>query len=297
MIYILPHKMSSVPHPSRSKTKRSQCLGFSREHRRCRLEQEEGSKTCHIHRNYYPDWFLNHHGFYDITTLTPRQQKEYTFQLGGGHVIPTEQYIINLTLNMRGYYIFLVEVAKINPLLNRRIFSDIIARTVDDQIFYNRIERQTPTRDLKKILTAPETCQYALEGILTRISLYTSSNTIQIDRDLFIASIMEIFEETQWGWKQILHSYIVEECFAAHVTLLTTQGANAFNDGDFEERDAQRALLYCRLIKEQLIQKMNTWSRGVRDSIQPLKGDLMAAAWKPERVEKWMEAGLDVSDM
>ena len=47
-------------HPSRSKTNKTQCCGFTAEHRRCRLERDTYSKSlfCKIHRKY-PETFMD----------------------------------------------------------------------------------------------------------------------------------------------------------------------------------------------------------------------------------------------
>ncbi len=194
--YVTPAPMADNVHPRRASSKHSQCLGYSKEHRRCRLEQEEGSKTCHIHRNYYSDWFRTHPGFYSINTLTQRQQNEYRFQLGKKHVILDEAYLAHMTLLMKNYFVFLVEVAGVNPLSNPRIFRDVIGETVDTAIFGIRPPFEA-TRNLLALLTTPVACEQAFEGILTRVSLHTSSPTLEINRPLFVRVIMELFEQTR----------------------------------------------------------------------------------------------------
>jgi hypothetical protein len=114
-----------------------QCLAFTKERRRCRLERNEGSKTCHIHRNYYYQWAekeLTKLKYCQWDTLTKRTQKEITFQLRFRHVVLNQEEVEKMFWNFTSVngYERLILLSAVDPLWVKPLFKKIL----DNYMFY-----------------------------------------------------------------------------------------------------------------------------------------------------------------
>ena len=142
-------------HPSLPTTKKKQCLGFTKEHRRCRLERVDGKKTCHIHRNYYNQWIqkeLPMLKYMHWSTTSSRIKKEIEFQLKFCHVPITKEFIVNEFWNITSTegYELLILFHSIDPLWCPRVFDYLLDKYIY-QFLYSQHNSMTifPT-DVKK---------------------------------------------------------------------------------------------------------------------------------------------------
>jgi len=108
-----------------------QCLAFTKERRRCRLERKDDSKTCHIHRNYYHQWIekeLPKLKYCPWDTLTLRTQKELTFQLTFRHVILNREEVEKMFWNFTTVdgYERLILLGAIDPFWVKPLFKKIL---------------------------------------------------------------------------------------------------------------------------------------------------------------------------
>jgi len=102
------------------------CLGYTSDHRRCRLKKIN-EKTCKIHRNYYTDWLLKHPLNSYTSYSSQRKINELIFQLSHGHVSINQEYITgNFSLHHMLEYSFLITYAYINPLWHLGLFNNYI---------------------------------------------------------------------------------------------------------------------------------------------------------------------------
>jgi hypothetical protein len=126
-------------HPPLHKEKQKQCLGFTKEHRRCRLERLKDNKTCSIHRNYYTNWFEKCGyvlKYIPWERMTPRVRKELEFQLKFHHVTITEHNIVSEFRNLinTDNYEKLILYHCINPIWCPHLFHALL-----DKYIYNFI--------------------------------------------------------------------------------------------------------------------------------------------------------------
>jgi hypothetical protein len=143
-------------HPSLYKQKQKQCLAFTKEHRRCRLEQLNGEKTCSIHRNYYTDWFEKHAyilKYIPWEKMTPRIRKELEFQLKFHHVTITEHDIIREFWNLiiTDNYEKLILYQCINPIWCPHLFDALLDKYIHKFIYTDGFMFHT-VREYNKLL-------------------------------------------------------------------------------------------------------------------------------------------------
>ena len=157
-----------------------QCLGYTSDHRRCRLERYN-DKTCTIHRNYYTNW-LEKHPLNSYTTYnTIRKRNEIIFHLKTGNIILSQNYIqYNFGIGNIREYLFLIKYANINPLWNRTLFEYYILHNILQIDMFN------------EILISHETCIEALKYIL-------GNKLLNINWDYIL---------TAPGWKNLMCSPI-----------------------------------------------------------------------------------------
>jgi len=132
-----------------------QCLGYTNDHRRCRLERSN-ERTCNIHRNYYDNWILKHPLNSYLSYNTRRKINEIKFQLQRGYVKITKDFVYNeLSIKHDIEYIFLIKNGNIDPLWNMPLFCYYINNNI---------------HNINIILTSPEACMYALRYILKSVN-------------------------------------------------------------------------------------------------------------------------------
>lgn len=107
-----------------------QCLGYTKDHRRCRLDRIN-ERTCKIHRNYYTNWLVKHP--INLYYISQRKINEIIFQLESGNIVITKEYV---KANVRFYntYLFLIQYANINPLWHLEMFQNYLETNLDCNI-------------------------------------------------------------------------------------------------------------------------------------------------------------------
>ena len=179
--------VTTMEHPKVCKYK--QCLGFSKDHRRCRLERND-EKTCYIHRNYYTNWFQRKET-HCPELLTPRKKKEIIFQFN--HIDEVERYIkgLNISYTNIKWFNFLIENTQINPLWNIPLLR---------QVIFTKIMAQ---KDIKCILATPDLCMFTFKYLIEIISSSIDNPTIkdQDHVDLWNTYLLEHVE-----WKCMMYS-------------------------------------------------------------------------------------------
>lgn len=152
-----------MEHPKLST--KHQCLAYTNEHRRCRLERSN-EMTCKIHRNYYYNWHLNHPLNSYSTYNTSRKLNELKFQLQRGYVKISKDFVYNqLTIYHSTEYLFLIINGNINPLWNMDLFNYHIKSNINKLYLHN-----IDIIHFNTILTSPEACIQALRYILKSIN-------------------------------------------------------------------------------------------------------------------------------
>ena len=133
-------RSTQMSHPVKARGQK-QCLAFTKERRRCRLERDEESKTCQIHRNYYYQWAekeLPKLKYCHWDTLTLRTQKEITFQLKFRHVILNKEEVEKMFWNFTSVdgYERLILLGAVEPLWVKPLFKKILDYYMLDIVEY-----------------------------------------------------------------------------------------------------------------------------------------------------------------
>lgn len=262
-----------------------QCLAFTKEHRRCRLQKEEGQRTCPYHKEYFSRWFHTRKGFHRAVS-SKREIEEYRFQICKKHVTVPESHIASLDVNYSEYYRWLLEHTDYSATANRRCLKYCVD-TLSWSIFIDASLSRT-----KRLFNS-------------LAYLFTDVESIQICFELFWKEMVETFRfykgDSQFftqRFRQVFYSPVWRPILFRKDLWFCIQEIWEQN----HEREAQQ-----RVNMNPHLQFKGEWSRErfqdmlyemtmfhqtkIKERIQPFKEELMAAAWHPRRVEKWLELG------
>jgi hypothetical protein len=294
-------------HPKRAASIKSQCLAYSKEHRRCRLERDANSKTCSIHRNYYRDFWTNtYHSYGNIEWATSRQRAEYEFQLQNGHVEVPEWYFKRLKRSDRKEYLWLIQVAKCNPLCNREVFYYIITCMIDELLTFYDLPKdriRLLTNEFELLLQTPKCCQEAFTVLLFKalIAHKHYSHLITESRSHMFWYRTFTFIKP---WTQLLKSPVLHDCIAEFRNKLNTIGMTflAQEEGigwgdDPGVGTVEQLLTVLNNVENVVKNSLNERTMILRQNAQELKRDLAAIAFAPERVSRLLDAGYELEDI
>ncbi len=287
-----------IEHPKFSKDTYQRCYAFGKNHRRCRLTREEDSKTCHIHRNYYYNWWYAHPPFYELTLLSKRQQRELLFQLVNNHVIVPQEHVAQLHTGYSQYYIFLINYAGINPLWNRALMRHILHSCVHRSLWPMTYRGTINTDFLKDLLCSPEVCKEAFQMILHYLCYFASSNIVNISYETISQMMVDLFSRIP-QWMQLFKSQDLEKCITTLENFIRDNGAGALADADWadgEERNTQRALHTLVMIRNNVYSTFSIRQRVLQTKMALIKEGLAARAFAPERIVRLLDAGLEPED-
>jgi hypothetical protein len=286
-------------HPKFSKDTYQRCYAFGKNHRRCRLTREEDSKTCHIHRNYYYTWWYAHPPFYELNLLSKRQQRELLFQLIHKHVIIPQEHVAQLHTGFHQYYIFLIKYAGINPLWNRGLMRHILHSCIHRSLWPETYRGEINSDVLQDLLCSPEVCKEAFQMILHYLCYFASSNVVNITPQSIIDMMVYIFCGIP-QWMQLFKSQDIDECITTLEAFIKENGAAALADAEWadgEERNTQRALNALVSIRTTVHSTFTTRKMLLKNKMNPIKEELAARAFAPERIARLLDAGLEPEDL
>jgi hypothetical protein len=255
-----------MEHPKLSPNNEMRCMAFSKDHRRCRLETN--GKTCHIHRNYYNNWFSKNITFHP-EFLSQRKKKEIIFQFQ--HMEGVKEYIEGLDQNLDylDWYSFLIQNYCINPLWNTYLLHVLTIFKINqkEQIGY--------------ILINPDICKEVYKSLLsTTIKGVANPHLRDQDYvDLWERNFTDIAE-----WKQMTGSvFIMSEYKKVLDEAVKKNNAKLVNI-------LEGVVLPCLVsFKERTLPKL-------RRSL-PFKEELVMNRLHPSRIEKMIEeGGMDALD-
>ena len=274
-----------------ARTPEEQCLAFAKDHRRCRLEKEEGQQTCPYHKEYFSRWFDTRKGFHRAVS-SKREIEEYHFQICKKHVTVPESHIASLDVNYSEYYTWLLEHTDYPATVNRRCLKYCVD-TLSWSIFIAKRLDSTKRlfNSLAYLFTDVETIQICFElfweEMVDTFRFYKGSEQFytQRFRQVFYSPVWRpiLFQKDLW--------YCIQIIWEKNLEREAQQLANMNPHLHFKEewsRERFQDLLYEMTVFHQT---------KIKERIQPFKEELIAAAWHPRRVERWIEKyGLDILD-
>jgi len=269
-------------HPNRAKSEATQCLAFCKKDiRRCRLERIPNKKTCAIHKNYYSTWIDSHYPILAWPTLTQREKEEYIFQVSNRHVVIPEAFIRILTPIEIQYFQLLVGYTDHSPFLNKPCFIKTIQHYAN--LYVGKPDMFIES--LKPYIKTHKDLLFAFTILLEEIFINISRSS-QHGFDLLDWFMLRGF------WRPLLYSTAFMEIFSSERSMfqrLYPDQPELWSESEMENPNKPIKKFITNFNKYQvyLLKKQRSI----------FKEDLMAAAWHPRRVEKWLELGLDPEDL
>jgi hypothetical protein len=282
----------------KAKSEETRCLAFGQtDVRRCRLERISGEKTCHIHRNYYRNWFKTHEPFYHIETLTERELAEYKFQLTNGHLLLPREHVETLPGIYKEYYIFLLEHTKLSPSVNRSLFRNILNRLFlkgyEEGFMNSTVFRARIDRCFKWALRDSLSCIYVFTAILDFV--YSFALHVEIGGSQYTYATLETFLDVvllQYPeWRQLTYSNILHDLCADRQAIHERSGyLPIYIEGITQ---TLKPILDTVLTLFQI-----THQSALIEHMRPHKEELIASACHPRHLQRWLDSGhtLDVLD-
>ena len=266
----------TIIHPV--KAKHTQCLAFTQEHRRCRLEAKEG-KTCSIHRNYYTNWLKGR----EYMATTQRKKVEFEFQVKNKHVILTESFCRQI--QEYNFYEYCITISSMNPLWNT-VLVDSIFYSIVNQLQYSPLSWEEQQQRLNILLATPEVCKYIFKKIVELIKVWMTQPSIEgtdyCEKSSRLLLVLA-FQLPTSSWRQMLGStFFLEEC------------AKEQNEISKMSKSPRKESLV-KLLEEIIIPAVTLFIEDVKkhqkNSMDALKEELMMEMWKPERIQSWYDKG------
>jgi hypothetical protein len=260
-------------HPPLRTEPLKQCLAFSKEHRRCRLQRMDNKKTCFVHRNYYIQWIQNifptlKYIYWESMTL--RMKREIEFQLKFQYVKITQEDIIRefWNTNQTDGYETLILYHAINPLWCPRLFDLLLDKYIYRIIYSNGL---TPSEvqeyhNLLESFISLEVLDYVFSYIHFRcIWLTAQQDEIFTNLSSKLYMIWNITLSSP-AWKLFLHiPFDIDDYFhrVRNYILLKNTLYNAMTNSIFTASFQHYLFFVGLFLKDRLVIEKNLQSRKI----------------------------------
>jgi hypothetical protein len=284
-----------------AKSNDTQCLGFGKKDiRRCRLERRPGGRTCQIHRNYYNNW-LEKHPMFDCTNTvhgpTERQLEEYRFQVKGGHVPISEQYLATIPPRFCTYYVFLLLNTSLSPSLNPKAMSKYIDDLLspvftNTNIYFNKESfKQSIVPAMDILLQDLPSCILVFESVLSFIFRYVIMSIILETEVRPIEWILEVLLLENNGWKQLL--------YCTQPLKLYMEKRKIFLSMNSTVQQMQHAIhMFLDPVVIPILQLFHVvHASRIAASLQPHKEEIIASACHPRRMVRLLDMGYTLEEI
>lgn len=209
-----------------------------------------------------------------------REREEFVFQISNRHIEITENDIILLLSYNNTIYRIYMQYTDHSPLLNYSCLRAVVIQELDNYsnpaLLHKKIE--CILKDVNSVYIVLYTLQIealikSFGNIDTYFKILTAfMSSPSCKKLLYSSSILEPFERNREFFRKTA-SYFPE--------LYIDNLCNAENGA----------------ISKWIKSINQIHSTAIKQRVQVYKEELMAIAWHPKRVERWLEAGLDVDDM
>lgn len=266
-----------------AKNEPERCTAFgNRDRRRCRLKKRDGEKTCWIHRNYYADWISLHDPsmFYRESwgNLTDRCQEEFIFQINGGHVQVSASHIKDLHAIQVGFYEVYIRYTEHSPILNKSCFVHALNRLLIP------FESVPPISELAVYMKDPACCLFLLSYLFQKLIRKCPQRASS-----FFSHLWRYVGEDNPHWKQILFCEKIKD-----VVLNFAEDIHAYYNiqltGNFMQETENTFRMFVHAFN-----RMHALT--VKNRCEIYKEELIAAAWHPRRLERWLEMGASLDEI
>jgi hypothetical protein len=257
-------------------TEKTQCTAFGkRDKRRCRLERRSGFLTCRVHANYYETWYQTHYLF-DRRQMGKREREEVEFQIQRGYVtIPTEWVQRFYTPGEKEWYPFLLEHTDISPLENIPCFEHLIYA----KFLHRYIGNWIHPSEFNPYIRNPDCALFVFRMTVNWCSLMSHGGFYSF------LDLMKVYL-SQLDWRPILYS---AACLDTFEDVMVDLQATFPNQNDIYDL-ANPINPIAKFLKK----FHKRVAKGVYDRCAIYKEELMAAAWAPRRIQRWLDMGYDL---
>lgn len=258
-------------HTRIASTEDTQCTAFGkRDKRRCRLSSRPGHLTCEVHTRYYETWHQTHRLF-DLNHIGVRERRELEFQIEGGHVTIPHSWIIQLrSVGERAWYPFLLEHVDFPPMLNVTCFHELMFH----EFFYKVIwsEEDFMRRHVRDV----DSCTQALYMILQHAILMSHGGIYS-----YFDLVETYLRRLDW-WPIVFSTSYIDLCESLNLEF------NQYFSTSYALDDPAHPLLgFLKRFHKRL-------GNTIRKRCSLYKEELIAAAWAPKRIQRWLDMGYDL---
>lgn len=257
--------------PRIAETERFQCTAFGkRDKRRCRLERHPGEKTCEVHRRYYETWHDTHRLF-DLHYIGIRERRELEFQIEGGYVSIPHSWIVQLrSTGERAWYPFLLTHVDFPPTLNISCFHELMFQEFFYKVLWS--EEDFMRRHVRDV----ESCNQAMYLILQYAMIMCHGGLYS-----YFDLVETYLRRLDW-WPIAFSTSYMDLCESLHTQFQQTFSVSyAFDDPN------NQLVGYMKKFHRHL-------GRALRKRCEVYKEELIAAAWAPKRIQRWLDMGYDL---
>lgn len=272
--------------PSRkAATPEEQCLAFTKDHRRCRLQRDEGSKTCPYHTQYFSTWLETHPGF-QRSSSSRRLIEEYEFTISNRNIEIPELYIEAIDINYSEYYAYLIDQTGYSAAINTRCLKYCVSSLAWPMII---AENLTTTKQMFNSLAPLFTDVESTMVCFTRLwkEIVETFRFYEKEESAYMKRFRQVFYSPIW--RPIMFNrdlwYTIQTIWEANQAREVNMMGRMNPHLRFKEEWSRERF------QDMLYEVMSYHQKRVKDRIQPFKEELIAAAWHPRRVEKWLEMG------
>jgi hypothetical protein len=253
------------------------CCAFSKsDKRRCRLKQEPNKKTCHIHRNYYNNWLEKCRPTEKWESHSSREKAEIIFQLSNRYVEIPDEFITMLPRFHTGFFLTFMKYTDHSPLMNYYCLIDLVDHFIVTENY---------DKDFGCILK-DSNCVHVVLYILQKKLIYLYNETT---KEYF--RVLTKFT-SQENYRLILYSSYSMNVFKQNIDFfrqVTPFFPELFTPGLWDAEDG----LICKWVRE----FNEKHAKRVAERSAVFKEELLAKAWHPRRVERWIESGLKLENL
>jgi hypothetical protein len=258
------------------------CMAFTKtDKKRCRLYKRPNEQTCYIHRKYYKDWLEKRWKIIvqkSFNGISKRELDEWIFQLKHRTVVIPVEYVQTLNFfdaNFIYNYDFLIRYTDISPMENVYGFLQCMKRRLE---FLDLIAFDVGLEPYMKDWTC---CLFIFSSLIEHILIRSNGSTAT-----FLLKILQCCRSDPW--KQMLYSNKFRYLFHEYNTELQRHLELIYYDFiATDELSFEKNPIDC------LIKNFNMrHAFDIKRRCMIYKQELIAAVWKPSRVQKWLDNGL-----
>jgi hypothetical protein len=254
-----------------------QCYAFSKsDKRRCRLERDHNKNTCHIHRNYYTNWLEKCRPTVKWEAHSSREKAEIIFQLSSRAVELPSEFITMLPRFHTGFFLTFMKYTDHSPLMNYYCLIDLIDQLVATEKYNQEID----------CILKDSNCVHVILYILQKRLLYLSNESIEE----YFRTLTKFTR--QENYRHILYSSYTMNVFKQNIDYfkqVTPFFPELFTPGLWDSEEG--------LVRKWVREFNEYHSKRVAERSAIFKEELLAKAWHPDRVERWIESGIKLENL